>query len=115
MSVPSFDHNTPEEVAAWIKAELARNFSRLPTEELARLGQLYNAADEMLTLNLPHAVLIIDPQDPDRHFNLLGPFDTPLDAAIVAEDFLQMFDYVEDLQVLIIPLRPMTPTSLSGT
>ena len=78
MSVPSFDHNTPEEVAAGIKAELARNFSRLPTEELARLGQLYNAADEMLTLNLPHAVLIIDPQDPDRHFNLLGPFDTPL-------------------------------------
>ena len=53
-------------------------------------------------LSLPHAVLIIDPDDPVR-YHLLGTYRNPVDAACVAEEFLRTFDDAENLQKRVIP------------
>ena len=72
------------------------------------IGQLCTIDDGVRALSLPHAVLIIDPEDTVR-YHLFGPYQNPVDAACVAEEFLRTFDYAENLQTRVIPLAPITP------
>ena len=77
-------------------------------EQIAACGAAVRVHDAKRALTLPHAVLIVDEQDPDGP-HLFGPYDTRNDAAAVAGDFVETIEETEDVQVHVIPLWPITP------
>jgi hypothetical protein len=83
----------------------------LTPEQFAACGAAVRAAWAREALSLPHAMLIVDEADPDGPYHLFGPYDTRCVAFAVAVDYLETFDENDDLDVRVIPLRPMDPPS----